>query len=81
MPKGREIWVTTGDSMPSKLTMKDTADIDDRSGQLRKTEIFGELKDIGKANNNVKLCDGTTVKRNVKIFDRPSDDNPLRIEI
>jgi hypothetical protein len=82
MPKGREIWVTTGDSMPSKLTMKDTADIDDLSGQLSRTNIFGESKDIGKANYNVKLCDGTTVKRNVNIFDLPSDyDNPLRIEI
>ena len=82
MPKGREIWVTVGDGMPSKVTMKDTADIDDLSGQLSKTKIFGESKDIGKANYNVKLGDGTTVKRNVKIFDLPSDyDNPLRIEI
>lgn len=82
MPKQREIWVISGDSLPSKLTIKDTADVDDLSRQLSKTNIFGESKDIVKSKYSVKLADGTTVKRNVKICDLAGDyDNPLRIEI
>jgi hypothetical protein len=76
------VWVITGDSMPAKVIMKVTADIDDLSWKLSKNQFFGEPKDIVKANYNVKLCDGTIVKRNVKIFDLPSNyDNPLKIEI